>query len=236
MFRSFPLLLLALAACGDADAARPKKGTGAIKGVVTFVGTAPERAPLDRTSDPKCGTGEVLAEDVVVTDGKLRDVFVRIKNGTAGTHDAPADPAVVTQADCRYTPRVVGVVAGQSLEIRNGDPTFHNVRGNLGKKIAFNLPQAVKAKPIVREDLGTAGEVISLACDVHPWMAGWAVITDHPYFAVTKEDGTFVISGLAPGSYTVEAWHPTLGLKTTKVKVKKGKKAAVAKFVFRAAD
>lgn len=236
MSRASLILLAALAACGDADAAKAKKGTGAIKGVVTFAGTPPERAPLDRTSDPKCGGGAALAEDVVVTDGKLRDVFVRIKNGTVGSHDAPADPAVVTQTDCRYTPRVVGVVAGQSLEIRNGDPTFHNVRGNLGKKIAFNLPQAQKAKPIVRADLGAAGDVVSLACDVHPWMAGWAVITDHPYFAVTAEDGTFVISGLAPGSYTVEAWHPTLGLQTTKVKVKKGKKAAVAKFVFRAAD
>jgi hypothetical protein len=235
MHRALPILLLALAACGDAEAGKPKKGTGVIKGVVSFEGTPPERAPLDRTSDPRCG-GEALSEDVVVTDGKLRDVLVRVKNGTAGEHAAPADAVVVTQSDCRYTPRVVGVIAGGKLEIRNGDPTFHNVRGNKGKKIAFNVPQAAKAKPIVREDLGAAGDVVSLACDVHPWMAGWAVITDHPYFTVTKEDGAFVLSGLAPGSYTVEAWHPTLGLQTTKVKVKKGKKAAVTKFVFRAAD
>jgi len=233
MSRVIPLLLLALAACADAEAA-PKAGS--IKGTVVFEGTPPERAPLDRTADPKCGSEPVLAEDVVVTDGKLRDVFVRIKNGSGGTHAAPEDPVVVTQTGCRYTPRVVGVLAGQSLEIHNGDPTFHNVRGNLGKKIAFNLPQAAKSKPIRRDDLGAAGDVVSLACDVHPWMAGWAVITDHPYFAVTGEDGKFLITGLKPGTYTVEAWHPTLGLKTTKVKVKKGKKAAVTKFVFRAAD
>lgn len=236
MARVFPLLLLALAACADAEAGAKKAATGSIKGTVVFEGTPPERAPLDRTADPRCGSEQALAEDVVVTGGKLRDVFVRIKNGSAGTHEAPADPVVVTQTGCRYTPRVVGVLAGQALEIHNGDPTFHNVRGNLGKKIAFNLPQAAKAKPIVRDDLGAAGDVIALACDVHPWMAGWAVITDHPHFAVTGEDGKFLITGLAPGTYTVEAWHPTLGLKTTKVKVKKGKKAAVTKFVFRAAD
>lgn len=228
------LLLVTLAACADASAGQAKKGS--IQGVVVFEGTPPERKPLDRTSDPKCGGGKALSEDVVVTDGKLRDVFVRIQNGTAGEHEAPAEPVVVNQSECRYTPRVVGVIEGGKLEIRNGDPTFHNVRGNRGKRIAFNLPQNAKAKPIVRDDLGEAGDVVSLACDVHPWMAGWAVVTDHPYFAVTGEDGKFTLSGLAPGKYTLEAWHPTLGLQTSKVTVKKGKKAAVTKFVFRAGD
>ena len=87
MARVLPLLLLALAACADAEAGA-KKPTGSIKGTVVFEGTPPERAPLDRTADPKCGSEQVLAEDVVVTDGKLRDVFVRIENGSGGKHDA----------------------------------------------------------------------------------------------------------------------------------------------------
>ncbi|HUQ07580.1 MAG TPA: carboxypeptidase regulatory-like domain-containing protein [Kofleriaceae bacterium] len=220
--RVAPLLLLLVASSASAET---------IRGAVTFKGKAPERPALDRMSDPVCAKTAKLAEDVVVEGGKLRDVLVRIKVGTAGTHTAPTTPAVITQTECMYTPRVVGVMAGQKLEIRNGDPTFHNVRGTLGKQILWNLAHLSGGEPHVRSDLGKAGDVVSLHCDVHPWMAAWAVMSDHPFFAVTGADGSFELDGVPPGTYTVEAWHPTLGLKSTKVKVKKGK-AAKATFSF----
>jgi len=229
MSRTLPLLLLALAACADAEAGAAKS-TGAIRGVVSFEGTPPARAPLDRTSDPKCG-GEALAEDVVVNDGKLRDVLVRVENGAAGIHEAPAEPVIVTQENCRYSPRVIGLVAGQKLEIRNGDPTFHNVRGNLGKKVAFNLPQGKAAKPIVRDNLGAAGDIVSLACDVHPWMAAYAGVVAHPFYAVTAADGAYALSGLPAGAYTVEASHPLLGAQRVEVALSQHE-AASADFVF----
>jgi plastocyanin len=205
-----------------------------ITGTVTFKGKAPERPALDRKSDPVCARTAKLAEDVVVDGGKLRDVLVRIKVGTAGTHTAPATPAVITQTECMYTPRVVGVMAGQKLEVRNGDPTFHNVRGTLGKQILWNLAHLSGGEPHVRSDLGKPGEIVALHCDVHPWMAAWAVVSDHPYFTVTGADGSFTLDGVPAGKYTLEAWHPTLGLRTAKVTVKKGKKAAKATFSFAA--
>jgi hypothetical protein len=64
-------------------------------------------------------------------------------------------------------------------------------------------------------------------------MAAWAVVTDHPYFDVTEADGAFELRDVPVGTYTLEAWHPTLGLKTAKVKVKKGK-TAKATFSFAA--
>jgi plastocyanin len=209
--------------------------TGTITGTVSWKGEAPARAELDRSRDPVCAKNPRLAEDVVVTGGKLRDVHVRIKLGTAGTHAAPATAVSVIQRDCMYAPRVVGLVAGQKLEVVNGDPTFHNVRGNLGTKILWNLAQAAAAPAITRSDVGKAGEVVSLHCDVHPWMAAWAVVSDHPFFDVTEADGAFELRDVPAGTYTLEAWHPTLGLKTVKVKVKKGK-TAKASFAFAAAS
>ncbi|MBL8623961.1 MAG: carboxypeptidase regulatory-like domain-containing protein [Myxococcales bacterium] len=222
---------LACAATGTAVAAPP---AGSITGAVTWTGPAPEAKPVDRSSDPVCAKTAHGTDDVVVTDGKLRDVLVRIKVGGAPAAAAPTTPAVIAQSECMYAPRVVGVIAGQALEIRNLDATFHNVRGNALTKVLWNLAQPKGAAPIVRDLAGrAAGDVVSLHCDVHPWMAAWVVVSDHGFFAVTGADGGFTLPGVPPGSYTVEAWHPTLGLKTAKVKVKKGKPTKV-RFTFAA--
>ena len=228
--------LLVVAALTGAVASPAMAGptTGSITGAVTWTGPAPEAKPVDRASDPVCAKTARGTDDVVVTDGKLRDVLVRIKVGGAPAAAAPTTPAVIAQSECMYAPRVVGVIAGQALEIRNLDATFHNVRGNALTKVLWNLAQPKGAAPIVRDLAGrAAGDVVSLHCDVHPWMAAWVVVSDHGFFAVTGADGAFTLPGVPPGSYTVEAWHPTLGLKTAKVKVKKGKPTKV-RFTFAA--
>jgi len=227
-------ILAAALACAATGTAVAGPTAGSITGAVSWTGPIPEAKPVDRSSDPVCAATARGAEAVVVTDGKLRDVLVRIKVGGAPAAAAPTTPAVIAQSECMYAPRVVGVIAGQALEIRNLDATFHNVRGNALTKVLWNLAQPKGAAPIVRDLAGRApGDVVSLHCDVHPWMAAWVVVSDHGYFAVTGADGAFTLPGVPPGSYTVEAWHPTLGLKTAKVKVKKGKPTKV-RFTFAA--
>src|SRR5262245_27878114 len=112
------LAVVALAAPAAASA-------GTIRGTVVFKGTPPARAKLKRDTDPVCARIDKLAEDVIVTDGKLRDVHVHLKNGSVPVAPAPAEPVVVSQRECMYTPRVVGVIAGQKLVVRNSDPTYH---------------------------------------------------------------------------------------------------------------
>jgi plastocyanin len=218
-------LVVAVALAAVAPAVARAGGNGTITGTVRWKGAAPARAALDRASDPVCAQTARDSEDLVVEKGRVKDVLVRIKVGTAGTHTAPAAPVVISQDACMYAPRVVGVVAGQSVEIRNGDPTFHNVRGNRGGRVVWNLAQPAASPPLVRKELGQAGDVVELRCDVHPWMQAWIAIHDHPYFAITGPDGAFTLTGVPPGTYTLEAWHPALGLTATKVKVHKGKAA-----------
>lgn len=225
------VVLVVLASLASLAHAGPTTGT--IAGVVSWQGDAPAPRLLDRSSDPVCAKTARPAEDVVVDHGKLRDVLVRIAVGGAPAAAVPATPAVIVQRECMYTPRVVGLVAGQRLEVRNADATFHNVRGNLGPKVLWNLGQPAAAPAIERTIAGQPGDVVALHCDVHPWMASWIAITDHPFFAVTGPDGAFALKGVPPGTYTVEAWHPTLGTKTARVKVKKGK-TAKATFTFAA--
>jgi plastocyanin len=231
--------LLVLALLTSAAHAQPKKpapaaATGSVKGTVIFEGEPPERATLRRDTDPFCAKSKRDAEDVIVTKGKLKDVLVRIKNGTMGKHPAPTTPALLDQKDCMYTPRVLGIVAGQKLAVRNSDGTFHNVHGLVSGKNLWNKPHAPKDPDHTLDSTPNAGDVIDVTCDVHAWMHSYAVVQDHPFFAVTPEAGTFAITGLPPGTYTLEAWHPTLGAKSMEVKIGKGGRANVtARFSYK---
>jgi plastocyanin len=202
--------------------------TGTVKGIVSFEGEPPERLPQRRDTDPYCAKGEALAEDVIVTQGKLKDVLVRVVPGAlpAGAAPAPAAPLVIDQKDCRYAPRVVGLIAGQPIAIRNSDGTFHNVHGTVGGKLAWNKPAAPGDPELTLDGSPRAGDVIDVICDIHPWMHAYAVVQDHAVFAVTGDDGAFELTGLPPGTYTLEAWHPTLGTRSTTVTIAAGKVAS----------
>jgi plastocyanin len=223
---------------GASGASAPGGTRGVIRGTVTFEGEPPERLPVRRDTDPLCAKIEKFSEDVVVTDGKLKDVLVRIKNGTLtgkrpGAARSPAEPApvVIDQKDCAYAPHVVGIVAGQKLAIRNSDATFHNVHGAIGGTLLWNRPASPGDPEIVVDGSARPGDVIDVICDVHPWMHAYAVVQDHPAFAVTGADGVFELTGLAPGSYTVEAWHPVLGTRSATITL--GKAGASARFTFK---
>jgi len=218
---------------GTADAgkkkAKPKPTTGTITGVVRFDGKVPSFAPADKTSDPKCPTGDA-ADDHIATDGDghLRGAYVvlsRADGKPMPAATAPADPLVITQDGCRYAPRVSGMVAGQPVEIRNADPTFHNVRAVRDNKVKFNLAQLAGGDPVIRDDLGDTG-MVELRCDVHPWMHAYVMVSDHAFFAVTDAHGQYTFKDVPPGKYEVHAWHPDLDrAPAKKVTVKKGKTA-----------
>jgi hypothetical protein len=217
--KRFALILLCTSSVAQA---------GSIKGHVLFEGDPPAQETLKRDSDPKCSK-EKADEKIVVAKGKLRDVLIRVKNGGAGKHAAPAAPVLIDQKDCMYTPRVVGIVAGQKLQVRNSDGTFHNVWGQVDNKDVFNKPQAPKASDLALDTSTVkADSVIELKCGVHGWMKAYVAVQDHPFFAVTGSDGKFEIKNLPLGTYELEAWHPTLGKKSMKVVIGKGKRADVS--------
>ena len=199
-----------------------------ITGTVRFTGDAPVHAAVDRSADPKC-TQDRPDDAVVVTRGNVRDVLVRVIGVTGA---APKDPVVLDQKDCTYTPRVVGLVAGQKLLVHNSDDTFHNVHGSIRGKLLWNKPQSPGAAPLALEAGAKPGDIIDIVCDVHGWMRAYAVVTESPYFAVTTDAGSFEIRGVPPGRYTLEAWHAVLGTKTQTVEVTT--KPAAVRFVFEA--
>lgn len=214
------VVLAALASVAHAD-------PGTITGTVTYEGTPATPPQQARDVDPKCPQ-HVTDDALVVDHGKVAGALVRIANGTMGKHAAPATPVVIDQRGCSYSPRVVGIIAGQKLVVRNSDKTFHNVWGVLADKSLFNQGQGPGAPELtVDPSAAKPGDVVEIKCGVHAWMHAYAVVQDHPWFAVTDDKGTFHFEGLAIGTYTLESWHPVLGTRTLKVEIGKGARGKV---------
>jgi plastocyanin len=195
---------------------------GNVAGKVSFEGTAPAPAAVRMDSDPNCkpqGSGGVDESVVVGTDGALQNVFVYVKDGLGNLRfPVPTTPAILDQRGCVYTPHVVGVQLGQPLEIVNSDPTLHNVHAIPAANQEFNTGQPIQGMKTAHT-FSTKEVMVPFKCDVHGWMRAYVGVLDHPYFAVTGPDGTFSLAGLPPGTYTVEAWHETLGTQTQTVTI-----------------
>src|SRR6476620_7895597 len=221
-------------ATGSSAAAASSSGSGGskvdpataadIKGSVTVEGTVPENVPIKMNADPVCArevtTPQMMETYVVGSDGKsLGNVFVYVKDGLGDLKfDAPTTPVSVDQKDCRYHPHVFGIQVGQPLEIINSDPTLHNIHAVAKNNREFNNGQPLQNMKTTHTF--TAPEVmVPFKCDVHGWMNAYVGVLNHPYFAVTDQDGKFDIKGLPPGTYTIEAWHEKGGAVTQSVTI-----------------
>ncbi len=202
---------------GTSDAAAtPYSGpTGTISGVVSYNGTAPAPKKIDTTADPACGKANpnLMTDDTVVTDGKLANTFVYIKEGTVeggkkvGDYawSTPSEAKQLDQKGCHYSPHVMGVQTNQKISITNSDQTQHNVHPTPKLNQEWNQTQANGAPPI--EKSFTRAEVlIPVKCNQHPWMKAYIGVMRTPFYAVSAENGTFEITGVPPGTYTVVAW------------------------------
>jgi hypothetical protein len=157
---------------------------------------------------------------VQVKDGGLGQVFVWVKNAPSGGA-APTDAVELDQQGCEYHPHIVAVRTGQPLKIKNNDDTLHNIHPRPTINAEFNIGQPRKGMESMKT-FDKQEVMIPVGCDVHPWMRSYISVVGHPYFAVTKEDGSYEIKGLPPGEYEVEAIHEKLKSQTQKVTVKDG--------------
>lgn len=192
---------------------------GSISGVISFKGAPPKLKPLDMTQDPACPSGPQPSDAMMVSGGKLADVFVYVKEGVPqGTFAVPGEPVVLDQKGCRYTPHMTGIMAGQPLKILNSDKADHNIHSMSSNNPMWNESQSSGSKPVVKT-FSNPEMMIPVQCNQHPWMRAYINVMSHPYFAVSDSEGKFSIRNLPPGEYTLAAVHERLGEQTMKVKV-----------------
>ena len=188
-----------------------------------FTGQAPAAEKIKTDADPKCKMAHpdgIVPDQVIVNaNGTLKNVFVYVKDGLNGkTFPAPKEPVVFDQKGCQYSPKVFGIQVNQPLEILNSDDTLHNVHALPVNSQSFNLGMPIKGMKL-KKTFTKPEVMVKIKCEVHSWMMAYAGVLDHPFFAVTGEDGSASIKDLPPGEYTIEAWHEKYGTQTQKVTI-----------------
>lgn len=233
---SLVFLLAAVAlACSDSGTARDapvtRTATGSRSGLtlagrVVLDGPAPPAGMIRLDADPQCQgmtQGETRHDESLLTgDGNgVRNAFVYVQQGLEEKYTPPGAAVVLDQQKCRYVPRVLGLHTGQALTIRNSDPLLHTVRADAAANARFNVATPLQGMEVSRT-FDTPEVMVPIKCDMHPWMHAYVGVLEHPFFAVTDNDGRFVIAGLPPGTFTIGVWHERLGVQSQEVTLESG--------------
>lgn len=207
------------------------KDGGAISGTVKLSGDIPAPEEINVDKDPEvCAKHLPKVYEKIIVDNSSKGVknavvyltgvdkgkaFVgpRVaaeKHGHGGVGEVPSEAAsggeyTLDQKECTFIPHVQIMPAGGTVELRNGDPLMHNLHSYSMKNSSFNESIPGDGKPVHKQF--DYPEVIKVGCDVHKWMSAWIVVRDNPYCAVTKEDGSFSITDVPPGTYKLHIWH-----------------------------
>lgn len=208
---------------------------GSITGVIRYKGKKPTPIPIDMSEDPACVEahhGKAYDESLLVgRNGALGNAFIYIKGGLEGKNFAiPLTPVTIDQSGCWFHPRVLGMQTGQVLQVVNSDPVTHNIHPMAVINREWNHSQGSGDPPINRKFLKTE-VMIPVKCNIHRWMHAYIGVVDNPYFAVSKDDGTYKIENLPPGTYTLGIWQEKLGTLEQQVTVSP-QKATRADVVF----
>jgi len=204
----------AASAAQPAAAAVPAEGA-TITGKVTLAGAVPAMPTIQMAADPYCqsqhASAPVKDEEVVVgPQGELANVFIYIKN-VPGTYPTPSTPVVLDQHGCQYHPHAIMLQVGQPLQIKNSDATLHNIHALPVINSPFNEGQPVQGMVSTKKLDKAEITPFRIKCDVHGWMKAFMAVMPNPFYSVSADNGSFTISGLPPGSYTIVAWHEKYG-------------------------
>jgi plastocyanin len=142
------------------------------------------------------------------------------------TFPAPKDHPVMDQKGLMFSPHVMLVQQGTTVEFLNSDTVQHNVFWTAiggDKKLGHNLGTWPKGEK--RSFTFDKPGVVPVLCNVHPEMAGYLVVSPTPYFAETDDSGAYKIKDVPDGSYTVTVWHEGAKNQSKPVTVAGGGKA-----------
>ena len=224
MMRRFLALAVGFAAISAATADAADWAT--VKGQVVFPENKPipKREALNVTQDKDhcLSKGDILDESVIVNPKNRgvknvvvwlrpddKDAKSKLTKEQIHPDDAKRKPAevVITQPCCMFVDRVTVARPGDTLVVKNPAPVPHNFFWSSGNNGEFNITVPKMDQWKMPQALVAEGPPIQYKCTIHGWMTGYVRIFEHPYYAVTDENGNFEIKNAPVGKYRIVYWH-----------------------------
>jgi hypothetical protein len=191
--------------------------------------TLPDAIYCGRISDGK--GWRLLQPFNVGPKGEFRRVVVFLDGIDKGKPFGAYQPPRIEAVDCLFRPFINLVRDLHDVVVVNMDPAMHDIQAyetsHLGPRVLFNVPLPISKRypreaglsahfhkhyegtPVVQSVKMTKGRrVFTMQCGFHAYMESWALVADHPYFAIADEEGRFELTDVPPGNYTVKVWHP----------------------------
>ncbi|MDP6446116.1 MAG: hypothetical protein QGG36_13570 [Pirellulaceae bacterium] len=215
------LNLVVVAACLVAFVSTAHAQWGDLKVKFVYDGTAPKPAAIDVNKDTAfCGKHNLVQESLVINpkNGGVQNVIGYLYLGRGKKAPKPhPDYDKTAQAkikfdniNCRFEPRVICLRTSQTVQLGNPDPVGHNTKVDTFTNPAIN--PVIPGGGTLLHKFDTAERLpAGVSCSIHPWMKGWLVIKDHPYMAVSDENGELSIEKLPAGKWTIQFWQEQAG-------------------------
>lgn len=201
----------ALAVCAMLAASAPVQAddTGTLRMTFKLKGSAVALPPISPNVDQAfCGKKEIPDETLVVNpaNGGIKDIIVYVYTGSRGTElpemDLKPETHELANKDCRFEPHVLIAKKGDTIKVTNPDLVGHNANFQFFKNKAQNL--TVPSGGFIEIELVEDEPApIPVACNIHSWMKAQLVVLDHPFAAVSDENGVLEIKGLPAGGEVV---------------------------------
>ena len=213
-------LLIGFTEIGFLGSIAANQETGTIRGKISLDTDSPPlpQIVVDKTVD---FCGETLTDPVLIIQEKgIKGAVVSLqwKQEAVQTKQKTPPPVSLKSQNCLFHPRIQATQVGAYLHLNSGDKTAHNPHGWWNNtKTVFNITLLDPSLKFKRK-LRRAG-TYRVECDTHTWMKSYILVFNHPFFAVTDENGIFMLKNIPVGKHTVRVWHEILGEHTAKVVV-----------------
>jgi len=194
------------------------KDGATIRGAVKIDGPLPKLPPLSITKYKEV-CKDVPNESLSVGPGQgVRFAVVTLEGVSKGKAVEKETVHELDNIKCRFAPHVQAASIGQFVLLKNSDPILHSAHALFtNDQPQFNLglyPGRTSRKPLI------AAGLVKIRCEVHPWMAAYIMVTEHPYHAVSDLYGEYEIRDIPPGVYQLKVWHESLGTQEKRIEVK----------------
>jgi hypothetical protein len=117
---------------------------------------------------------------------------------------SPPRSATLLQRDKRFTPHVLAIQVGTTVNFPNADPIFHNAFSNFDGQI-FDVglyPPGTSRQVYFRRP-----GIVRVFCNIHPMMSAVIAVVPTPWFATSDRSGAFAIPEVPPGAYRLRIFH-----------------------------